>query len=500
MKNRYNYICLLLGVLFFASCDFSDDVKDVQTSAGSADFTTYVALGNSLTSGYQDAALYRSGQENSYPAMIAQGMNLAYEFNQPLMNDDLGGIPSAGIKNKLVLSLTANGLTPVPGKGEGTTTLANIYKGQPFHNLGVPGAKVAHLLAPGYGNPAGLMSSPMTANPYYVRFASSPNSSVIADALAAKPTFFTLWIGNNDLLGYATSGGDGSNPLTPAAAFAKYYTMLIQQLTANGAKGAIANIPGVASIPFFNTIPNDALKLDQEQAQKLTVFFGMIAKGLTQQLMAKGLPQEKAAAIANQYAIKFNEGNNLFLIETEKTAMNPLAFRQMTKEELLVLTIDRTAMATKGYGSVNFSKELMAVVGKLQKGGTPTPEDIKIVISAINPIKDKDVLDVKELAEIKSHTEAYNATIAGIAKEKGLALVDMNSLMKLLATKKGLRINGVTYNADFVKGGVFSLDGVHPTQRGYVLVANHFIKAINNQYDATIPTVNPNNYKGVDIP
>jgi hypothetical protein len=68
--------------------------------------------------------------------------------------------------------------------------------------FGVPGAKSFHLLYNGYGNPAGIAAK--TANPYFVRFASSPTATVVGDALAQNPTFFSLWIGNNDTLGYAT--------------------------------------------------------------------------------------------------------------------------------------------------------------------------------------------------------------------------------------------------------------------------------------------------------
>ncbi len=77
----------------------------------------------------------------------------------------------------------------------------------------------------------------------------------------------------------------------------------IKGLTQNGAKGVIANIPYVTSIPFFNTIPNDALKLDKEQAGLLTQFFGAIQQGFTQQLKAKGLPEQQAKALASQYGI-----------------------------------------------------------------------------------------------------------------------------------------------------------------------------------------------------
>jgi hypothetical protein len=41
-------------------------------------------------------------------------------------------------------------------------------------------------------------------------------------------------------------------------------------------------------------------------------------------------------------------------------------------------------------------------------------------------------------------------------------------------------------SAEYVKGGAFSLDGVHPTARGYALIANKFIEAINAKYGATL--------------
>ena len=54
---------------------------------GSADFTKFVAIGNSLTAGYQSGALFNEGQQNSLPLImskqfsIAQGTTIA--FNQP---------------------------------------------------------------------------------------------------------------------------------------------------------------------------------------------------------------------------------------------------------------------------------------------------------------------------------------------------------------------------------------------------------------------------------
>lgn len=499
MKKIFFYLYIALGLLLITSCDFSDDVQDIKTDSGTADFTTFVALGNSLTAGYQDGALYRSGQENSYPAMIAQGMNLSYEFKQPLMADDLGGIPMILVSNKRILANTDAGLLPVVASGTGATTLANIYGEGPFYNLGVPGAKVAHLLAPGYGNPLGLVASPRSANPYYVRFASSTSSTVIADALALNPTFFSLWIGNNDVLGYALSGGDGSDPLTAGNLFSQYYGLLVQQLTANGAKGVVANIPYVTTIPFFNTVPNDALELDAATAAQLTGFFTAVQGIFTNVLMSQGVPAAQAQAVAAQYGITFTEGKNRFLIQTEVTAQNPLGFRQMSEEELLVLSIDQAAMKAEGYGSIALSQEVMVILGKLGAGQDITATEAQQILQAVNPIQDKDVLDVEELALIKNNTDSYNASIKSIAESNDLAFFDANAMMQKLATE-GLRINGVNYSSSFVTGGVFSLDGVHPNQRGYAIIANAFIDAINTKYNATIPKVDPNHYTGVTFP
>lgn len=95
--KRIVYSLLALSLLLLTTCreGFKNDLANKPINAGEADFTTYVALGNSLTAGYQDGALFKSGQLNSYPAILAKQMEKARrkgEFKQPLMNDNLGGL------------------------------------------------------------------------------------------------------------------------------------------------------------------------------------------------------------------------------------------------------------------------------------------------------------------------------------------------------------------------------------------------------------------------
>ena len=53
--------------------------------SGTADFSNYIAVGNSLTAGYSDNGLYAESQEQSYPNLIAQQMYeiTPSEFLQP---------------------------------------------------------------------------------------------------------------------------------------------------------------------------------------------------------------------------------------------------------------------------------------------------------------------------------------------------------------------------------------------------------------------------------
>ncbi|MDZ7612284.1 MAG: SGNH/GDSL hydrolase family protein [Flavobacteriaceae bacterium] len=261
MNFKLKYTWLLLFLFVFAACSDDDDNNPdenlVALDPGTADFTKYVAVGNSLTAGFTDAALFKTAQENSVANILASKLALAGggAFTQPLTGDNIGGLLLGG---NLIQPprYYFDGSGPALLPATPTTEVSDIKPG-PYNNLGVPGAKSFHFLAKGYGNIAGLQTG--QANPYYVRMASSPSASVLEDALVQNPTFFTLWVGENDVLGYAMSGGDGSNPITDQATFSFAVTTLISSLTSTGAKGLAVNIPDVASTPHFTTVPYNPL-------------------------------------------------------------------------------------------------------------------------------------------------------------------------------------------------------------------------------------------------
>ena len=504
---------LALGVV---SCEpeLENSIEDADFySNGEADFSNYVALGNSLTAGYADGALYITGQETSYPNILAQkfaAVQETGEFTQPLVNDNVGGLLLGGNQitpNRLVLSVGANGPAPARYTGASSTTEVSNKLAGPFNNMGVPGAKSYHLVAPNYGSVAGVATG--TANPYFARFSSSESATVLEDALAQDPTFFTLWIGNNDVLGYATSGGTGEyqlnntsiasygeNDITDPNLFNLIYGQIAGAL-AQTADGVLINIPDVTSVPYFTTVPNNALALDAATAGQLTGYFQAVSGVLTQVLAMQGVPLEQAQAVASQYAITFNEGANRFLIDVPVTQTNPLGFRQMTPEEMLVLTIDQGALRN-GYGSVQFTPAVGEVIAILQAGGTLTQPQVQTLFGAVSGIDDKDALDSDELDNIAEATARFNSAIEGYADQYGLGYVDANALLTQLGNG-GISFDGGTITSEFVRGGAFSLDGVHLTPRGYAVIANAIIDEINMTYGSTVPKANVGAYKTVTL-
>ncbi len=524
MKKYIKYIAIPALAFGFLSCEpeFDESVSEGDFfTNGEADFSNYVAVGNSLTAGFADGALYITGQENSYPNIMAEQFALAGggEFTQPLVNDNTGGLLLGGIQiaaNRFVLATDADG-NPGPAllSGTPTTDITNVVSG-PFNNVGVPGAKSFHLVTPGYGNVAGVTANPQTANPYFVRFASNPNASVIEDAVAANPTFFSLWIGNNDILSFATSGGAGvdqtgnldpstygGNDITDPNVFASVYSQQVDALVATGAQGALVNLPSVTSIPFFTTVPSQAIPLDATTAATLNAVFNAYNTQVLPGLAQFGVI---TAAEATARQLSFVEGANFITIQDEDLTdistivqgppfnLDPVTagllsqLRQTTSSDLIPLT-SAGVLGTVDQDSVAFLISL---------GVDPEQAALQSINGVTLPLGDQFVLTSDEQALITTAQSQYNATISALASANGLALVDASSALAELANG-GVAFNGGVLTSDFVTGGAFSLDGVHPSPRGYALTANVIIEAINDTYGSTIPLVDIGNFATVTI-
>lgn len=499
MKKFYALLPFL--GLFLIACEEDTVVPEpagpdpVEYTSGTADFSNYVAIGNSLTAGFSDNALFIDGQTASFPNMLASNFALAGggSFDIPFMADNLGGMTLGGNQvagNRLILSFLGASPSPVPVEGQGSTEISNKLSGS-YNNMGVPGAKSYELLAPGYGSVSGVAMG--TANPYFARFSSSETATVIGDAAAQGATFFTLWAGANDILIYATGGGTGvdqagnldpstysRNDITDPNVFAGALDAMLQAMTANGAGGAIANLPDVTDIPYFTTVPHNPIPLDAATAAFLNSAeaYGAYNAGLAQLQQLNLITQEELEKRTITFAA--GEGNAVVIIDedlTDLTAFNPalINMRQATEEDLMVLT------------SRSF-------IGTLADPNNPTS-----INGVAVPLADQWVLTPEEQATVETALNSYNQTIAGLAAAYDLAFVDANALLNQLKTDGFQQADGSLVDATFATGGGFSLDGVHPAPRGYAIIANAFIEAINTKYNSNLPGVNPLDYTGLYI-
>ncbi len=518
MKNKFIYLAIIAAG--FASCEpeFENEV-DANYSSGEADFTSYVAIGNSLTAGYMDGTVSRVGQTYSYPNLLAQQFALVGggAFTQPSYADDvnnLGGIVGVpGFNTRLVIDASQGR----PENIAGTSTITLAPQATAYNNMGVPGAKSFHLRLPGYGNVAGLALG--QANPYFVRHATTPTATVLADAMTKNPTFFSNWIGANDVLSYATNGGAkadgmtpaddhnttgimnpltyGSNDITNSNLFETTYTNIINTLTNGGAKGVVCTIPSVTSIPYFTTVPYAPLSP--------TALGG-------------------ATNIATLNAQLYGPLDAIFTILGEPNRINPLS--ATSANPILIFDADapnRSAQITtalSGTLGVPTATAFGMVFGRARQataadlivlpassviGSTNSAAPAGININGVTyPMANKWVLTATEKAKVASATNAYNASIRAIAATKNLAVADMNSIMTQLVS--GLRIEtGQVYTANYFSGSateglvLFSLDGVHPNARGYSVIANEIIKVINRHYHANLPLHNPSYFPGINI-
>ena len=512
MKNKFIYLAIIAAG--FASCEpeFENPVSQ-DYSAGDADFTSYVAVGNSLTAGYMDGTVSRGSQANSFPSMLAQQFAVVGggEFTQPSYAEDVNNL--GGIQGLAGTRLVIDASEGRPENIAGSSTITLTPQATAYNNMGVPGAKSFHLVAPGYGNIAGVALG--QANPYFVRHATSPTATVLGDAMLKTPTFFTNWIGANDVLSYATNGGAQADGVTPAAdhnatgnmnpasyggnditnsnVFASVYSTIVTTLMSGGAKGVVATVPSVTSIPYFTTVPYNALPAEATSSNATAI-------GLYQFLaVATGgriAPLNTAAGTKNPVLIKdadltnigstiefyaANSGNPLLVANAAALGAIYGQARHATANDLVVLPAS-------------------SIIGQPNASAT-APFNVNGVTW---PLANKWVLTANEKTKVANATAAYNASIVSIANANDIAVADMNAIMNQLVS--GLRAdNGTLYTANYFSGGtseykvLFSLDGVHPNARGYSVIANEVIKVINEHYNANLPLLNSNNFPGINI-
>ncbi|MDX9905221.1 MAG: hypothetical protein RBS55_01400 [Bacteroidales bacterium] len=444
------HLLYIVPLVLLAAC--KPNIDEFAPSKGNADFSSFVAVGDSWTSGFADGSLYISGQEYSFPNIMNGQFKKAGggDFLQPLMLDEYGiGLATGIPKPKLEMGFHPDckgviGL--VPAYADVAVNMDNLNPlntGIHYDNISTPGLKTFYMGVEGMNQ----------LNPYYKRFASEGAATMNSEIALAAPTFFSLWLGSYDALAYAIAGGaDPMNPVTTKEVFAGSLQQTLAALTATGAKGVMANIPDVTDFPFFHTIPYNALPLDQASADALNAGYAQV------NAIIKGLGRTDT--------IHFKSGANAVIIAD---ATLPWGFRQVKPSEFLLLSLPQDSLKCAGWGS--------------QK-----------------PIPGQFVLDEAEIAITKNAVDEYNSQINLLIKDlPDVALVNMYTIMKEI-TETGLVFNHVNVNAGFVTGNFYSTDGLNPTPMGSAVIAHYFIKTINESFQANIPQVIVSEFPAVKLP
>lgn len=447
--NKHIAIVSVLLLIFALSCDDYSELEEDPIASGEADFSTYVAVGNSLTAGFQSNALYESAQEFSYPNLLARQFQGVEQFTQPLISDP-------GIGGRIELT----SLNPL-----GTTT--NQEQGQPinqdakpFKNLGVPAAVLVDYANP---NNSGMLKERATnpSNPSFNPFygivleeselaKSAPN--IHNQVAKQEPTFITFWLGNNDVLGFVTSGGEGQG-ITPPSQFAQLYRASAGLLELTGANVVVYNIPSVTSIPF--------------------VFL------LRSQLEQQG-------------TIRFNDDTGTYQLA--------ITSGENTQYANIYIETDNGSRVMRQFDFITLRAQ--TYFGQIQAGQQTPPIDLNGDGIPESTIPDNLILDgpaggpqgSSELEQAAGAVDRYNVSIKTIAFSSGFALVDVKGIFSQIISNfqsnpesGGYQTDGLTLQP--IPGSLFSFDGVHISNRGAAVVANESIKVINEYYGADVERI-----------
>lgn len=541
MKNIKIYLFAILALTFFIqSCD--EDVKLLEQleeenplpaaitgTPGALDLSKYVSIGNSLTAGFMDNALYTSGQDHSFPNLLAQQFQISGigggTFNQPDIGSANGfsGTDGTNVFGRFELSLSL--LRPVPTVGEAPTAFGGDKSA--LNNFGVPGMRLVDVADPSLASRNGL----------YGRFASQPGvSTVLGDALDADPTFFSFWLGNNDILGYAVGGGSNEALITDAGAFQSSLTQALGGLVQSGAQGVVMTIPQIVLTPFFRAVPYNAIPMtEQGTVDALNNAFAGLNAALDGLAQFQLLTVDQANARKVSYALG---ANPILMFDDALTDIGPL-FDALVGASAIT-PAQRAALEPYRQSRPATANDLPTLsaatsLGQpLVVGGNPQPTAI---IGVSYPAPDNLILSASEVQTVVGTRATYNATIAGViaginqqAGGEVITLVDVqptfadifgldaatasflvdptggaNAALAAMAVNAvaavdgelGIRIDGVNLAPDFSPNGVFSTDGIHPNPRGYAIVANLIIDALNARKGASIPSVNVLALRGV---
>jgi hypothetical protein len=497
-------------------------------SGGIANLGKYVAIGASIDAGFMDGALYTEGQNAAYPNLIANSIKAALPssvFNQPTINSANGYnsyVSGQPVGRYVFLQITTCPSENLQRQQLASDNVIPSYVGNKstLNNLAIPYLTSAQLNVP-IG--AIIASTVAGTNPawYYDRIAPIPGTSYVSSiARQAKPTFFTVWIGYSEVLDYVQNGGVPSKALPTSAQFQQNLTILLDSLLANGATGVIANIPDLTLLPIV-TNNNRRLIKTSDPICNSPISTSSTSGSVGAYKFTKNdsinfnshftTPIFKSGTNNGFVYFSSGTGKSTFIGSTTATSGVVDQLNLPPSTDLLIsntanadLVVSKTQyLDSLSLGPINYN----CAIGNRGHWGITTP------------IPNNQVLDHHEIANIRAVIAGYNQVISSLVtsfNQNGtkLAFVDLYSFYNELTLNGVTTTNttsvlpvfatGIVYASqpqlgpDF--GGFYSLDRIHPTPKGQALIANEFLKVINKTYNANLPLIDVNQYRGNVVP
>ncbi|HOX20561.1 MAG TPA: hypothetical protein PLI70_06520 [Gemmatimonadales bacterium] len=404
---------LMLALPLLAGCYENDPLNAPDLSTSNGLMARYVSLGNSITAGFQSAGINDSTQQRSYAVLFAG------RANAPFFVPSLQG---RGCPPPFTNNVTQARV------GGGTSTTCDLRADERLFyvsNVAVPNATSF--------SPLDNMI-PQSASNALTTFILGGRTQIQA-MRDADPTFVSVWIGNNDVLGALTNSANPGNPalVTPVPVFEANYGAMLDSIEATGAAATLLSVGDVSVIPF---------------ASRTAIYYCLTYVDALR--CQAPLPTTPNATLAGLNALgRWN-----------------------------VLT---NCAAPDGLSTLIPWTKAVPMIAAAAQGLTQTM-DCSIDALVVTPT---------ELSGMHQAVAGYNAFISSEAAARGMAYLDINApLLALVATGA---IPPVPDIAPALAGGsvgfgpYFSLDGVHPSTVAHQVIADSLVSTVNQFFGTSIP-------------
>lgn len=429
---------LVASFLMLIACSSPSD-SETSSSMYPEPLGQVVFLGNSITAGFIGGGWTQQTLESSYSVLLAKrfygddgvGTDAQSKFRIPLMATP-GIFEPAMLNRMLTVGTYADG-SPVRVP-EITAPGAYNQNALSPRNAGL--STSYHLLAvPGYKmidivERQSIFNRLGDVNPLF-NFTLRDKGTALAQAKRLKPDTIFLWAGNNEALGSATSGGTvAPYPVETTGDVPGFRSLLgnvLTELASADRRIVLMNVPDVTAIPAVNTVGF----IDSDGRRKLIL----------------DVDGDTVWSDTLTFYGKKADGSVHALIQGEYVLLNyVLTNRAATRHGLHVQT----------------------------------------------PLENNEWLDAAEIAAIQTAIGQYNQILQeSISAYPNVYLINMNAFFGTIATE-GYRFPGgsTTYTSAYPEGGLFSLDGVHPTERGHRVIANKILSELNILLSVDLPLYN----------